>query len=400
MLLDDYNRPIGRRDIWALLFGGIVGAFLSFYMIGHQVEIPWVAGAFLAGYAIGVILHELGHAISCQLCGGRVLQIELGAKARSKPWLAFRFARFYWRIYSVPFSGKVYGTFYTERFYRLRNCLFILGGPMMNALLLAGGWYASTVPALESWSAEIGAWNVANCLLLYTSLVPFQIYARAGETQNNDVRLFFQVLRYRDADIKVFVESANVARAIATDPSMLDRWSLAELWQKHDESPQNVTYLSCLVAKLNDTDDDRYLDCVLKLMEHPRFSKSRIPSVIDQYLTWQLNRGSPPRPEVTDDLSRKLLDLEDSVSTRGTRGSVLIDLGRVTEGKAMLKGVLSRTESSIDKSYANVFLALAAKSEGNIQLAREHAVEARKIDPAGAALKRVADLLEPNHRRS
>jgi hypothetical protein len=57
--------------------------------------------------------------------------------------------------------------------------------------------------------------------------------------------------------------------------------------------------------------------------------------------------------------------------------------------------VLEKTTSTIDKTYANIFLALAEKQQGNLNLAREHAEKAAQLDPNCPALKRVSDLLSP-----
>ena len=51
----------------------------------------------------------------------------------------------------------------------------------------------------------------------------------------------------------------------------------------------------------------------------------------------------------------------------------MIDLDRIEEGKVLLKDVLAKTDSTLDQVYAHVFLALGAKAEGNLTLAREHA---------------------------
>jgi len=97
-----------------------------------------------------------------------------------------------------------------------------------------------------------------------------------------------------------------------------------------------------------------------------------------------------------DELSLELLEADPAnISIRGTRASVLVDLGRIDEGNAMLKEVLEKTTSTIDKTYANIFLALAEKQRGKLESAHEYARNAAKTDPGCPALKRVSDLLSP-----
>jgi len=59
----------------------------------------------------------------------------------------------------------------------------------------------------------------------------------------------------------------------------------------------------------------------------------------------------------------------------------------------MLEDVLVKTTSNIDKTHANIFLALAEKRRGRLDLARERAASAAKLDPTCPALNRVSDLL-------
>ncbi len=65
-------------------------------------------------------------------------------------------------------------------------------------------------------------------------------------------------------------------------------------------------------------------------------------------------------------IGQMLLDaLDNSVTCLGTRGSVLIDIGRIKEGRAILEEVLAKTESTIDKCYSHVVLAQAEEKGGN-----------------------------------
>jgi len=188
-------------------------------------------------------------------------------------------------------------------------------------------------------------------------------------------------------------------RSMTVDLDEIEVMSISELEAKHGADPANSPVLMILIGKLREIYDPRHLDYLLKLIELP-MSKEVIVEFIDAGITQQLNQGPFDRPEIMDQLSQRLLALDDTVSTRGTRGSVLVDLGRTDEGYAMLQDVIWKTESEFDKVYVHIFLALVQKQRGNTPAAREHAHEARKFGPDCPALQRVADLLEPDQRQS
>jgi predicted Zn-dependent protease len=106
-----------------------------------------------------------------------------------------------------------------------------------------------------------------------------------------------------------------------------------------------------------------------------------------------MNAASSNSAEM-DQLSQELIAANPgNISVMGTRGSILVDIGQIDEGKAMLIQVLEKTESLFDKSYTNIFLALAEKKQGNLEMARDYAERSAKLGPNCLALKRVSDLL-------
>jgi hypothetical protein len=155
-------------------------------------------------------------------------------------------------------------------------------------------------------------------------------------------------------------------------------------------------YLAAII-----TCDSRGKEYVLRLADHPNIPRMNLVRFLDSYITRALDRGPLDPSEFYDRISEKLLQADrDSITARGTRGSVLVEIGRIEEGKTMLQKVRTQTTATIDKTYANIFLALAEKRSGHLEAASEYAKAAAKFNPQCPALKRISDLLPVNQESS
>jgi Peptidase family M50 len=397
---DEPAQKLESGDYFGLFIAILLSAAATAFLLSsHEHPAGHVIIAWAICLIIGVICHELGHALAYLAVGGSVEYIQLGQAYPGKtPW-TFHLLGFAWHVYSVPMSGQVHGSLYSVDHFRLHRCLVIAGGPLTNAILLGVGLTFINTTQFDGLSEFLIGWNAANGVLLATSVVPMTIRHR-GKSRPNDGMLFWRTLLYTHTEVTQFVEGAHLRKRIGKDLQFATELPLEQLFELFTKEPSNPAYGVALLTQLHEANDPRYLDCLLKVLDQPKFSGKLAVMSIDSYLTWQLHHGAPERAEIADQLSLRLVAEEPSISTNGTRGSVLIDIGRVEEGKAMLQDVLTKSGSKIDKSYSNIFLALAARAEGNFALAREYAETAAKIDPACPALKRVADLLPADQRWS
>jgi hypothetical protein len=78
----------------------------------------------------GTILHESGHAIAGMLAGHRIFYIEIG---QGTAFLEFKQGRTRWRFRTILFGGLVQGFPKSPLRYRLKQFVFVLGGPAANA---------------------------------------------------------------------------------------------------------------------------------------------------------------------------------------------------------------------------------------------------------------------------
>jgi hypothetical protein len=391
MLSNELKRPVTRHDIVSVILG-VATAFAVIHYVGFtRSSRAWVIGFYLLSYGIGVVLHESGHAAAALVTGGEVNYMRLGFRITKRPPWTIKFLGFPILIYGLPFSGSVQSLVYSTHHYRTKRCFMIAAGVLVNTLLLLGGIVLIQVLPDNSDHSFVLGWMLANALLIAISLFPRKIRS-CGKIQGNDAMNFWETLNYSDEKIEQLINSAVLTRTMKQGAADAEKMSIPELLTKQEAEPANSAVLMYLIEKLREADDPRHLDYLLKLIELP-VPESTIGEFIDASLTRQLNGGPPKRPELADQLSQRLLKINDCISTRGTRGSVLVDLGRTDEGWTMLQHVLWKTASEFDQVYTHIFLALAESQRGNLAVAREHAGEAKRIDPACPALQRVSDLL-------
>lgn len=87
---------------------------------------------------------------------------------------------------------------------------------------------------------------------------------------------------------------------------------------------------------------------------------------------------------LADRFSAEALQLAPLVATvRGTRGSVLVELGRLEEAEALLLPVFEGSTKGVNRGFSALYLAIIARRRGQPQKAVRLAREARRYEPVG-----------------
>jgi tetratricopeptide (TPR) repeat protein len=272
----------------------------------------------------------------------------------------------------------------------------ITGAAPIASLILAGGSIALLMLIWPLDHSATSIWHyllpflvgwITPCVLFLPGvLLPYR-YEYVGRKMETDAMRLLTIPRLSDAEIEKKIRAAQTLLTIRAeiDPRTV---SLKQALERANAAPNDQLAISTAAAFLRKSCDPRVLGYYKKLVTlFPKSTKRT--QFLDQYLTCSLEMDAvSSNAEEMDQLSRELSAANpESVSVLGTRGSILIDLGRTAEGKAMLNEVLERTDSVFDKVYTFIFLALAEKQEGNLGLAHEYIEKAVKLDPNCPALK-------------
>jgi len=372
----------------------VLAALVLAISLTYNYPFPSYLCSALFAYIPAVCLHELGHAIATVCLGGKVHYITLGRRYNSKNSpRRVSFLGFQWRLYSTAFLGAVHASFYLENFYRSRWCLMILAGPLANFLAATPGFLIN-FDHPNRFTPLLAMWTIVNVYLGLSSFSPVESRPTDAPSQR-DINLIWKILCRTNLEIQQSVRHEIFHRDCLSKSTEITGLTLPELLILQERNPANSVLLYHVFHKMQIDKDPRQVEYLRKLSSDSNLPEQYISQIIDGFLTNQLTLGPSNQSEIIAELSIKLLKLDDCLTTRGTHGSILIDLGRIKEGQEILNDVLIKTTSNVDKTYANIFLALAAKQESNLELARELARKATMLDPNCPALKRVSDLLSP-----
>jgi hypothetical protein len=219
-----------------------------------------------------------------------------------------------------------------------------------------------------------------------------------------DALRLVSIARLSDKEIETKCFQSKLLQDVEGEKMILSSLPLREAITHFESNPQRIATLLALVEKLNEERDPREGEYLLRLIDHPDvdyLNKRGLADLLDDYITRHLDEGTVDANAQFNQFFQKLNELSGiSITTRGTCGSMLVDLGRAEEGKAILLDVLVKTGSETDKAYSNIFLALAEKQLGNLESARSYAQAAAKVGVECPALKRIADLLPEAGPRS
>jgi hypothetical protein len=80
-------------------------------------------------------------------------------------------------------------------------------------------------------------------------------------------------------------------------------------------------------------------------------------------------------------------------AVRGTRGTVLVAMGRIDEGLPMLLDSMSQAQLPNHKAQNACIIAEAECRRGNLEIARNYLEEARKLEPKCSLLSRAEAIL-------
>jgi tetratricopeptide (TPR) repeat protein len=131
-------------------------------------------------------------------------------------------------------------------------------------------------------------------------------------------------------------------------------------------------------------------ECFLKLLDHESITPE-IEALVWNNVAWaDLMIGTPERMVEADRLSLQAFERVPWLApVRGTRGSVLVELGHLDMGLEMLTKALKDNENAASKASNACYIALACSRKGRPLEAEEHLRQARKMDPKCLLIDRV-----------
>jgi tetratricopeptide (TPR) repeat protein len=430
-----------RRGHWLLLLGPVVVAALGAAAVAVAAVTPapvellqggprqanaalavavarpagWFAlncSLLLALLALLVVPHELGHALVGRLAGQRVFAVCIG----HGPLLgSLRLLGTRWQLRAFADGGTTYTGAPSLRFSRLRLFLMLLGGPLLNGLLLAAAlWWrppAALVGQLTRWPAAPGllllpAFVVANGTHLLLALVPSRTRAAGGVHTSDGLQLlltpFLSRAERETAHAGYFAQEGCEC---VSEGHYLDalQWFERGL-ERYPHSAANDFGVSCALLLTGCYDEaERRLAglrarndlgqglqaavadaCAVAALRRVIDARCRRPNGAETpegdtpaRLAALLDEGERRSQEALH--AGRQLPLPEQWSLMGTYGCLLVEQGRLDEGAAVLRLALTEVEPASEKAYCLGYLAVVAARQGRPGEARAALERARRL---------------------
>jgi len=335
---------------------------------------------FLGCWGGAVIAHELGHLVVARAFRLNPYSIAVGHGAT----LAERdFLGLHWALKAIPMTGilRIWPT--PSPLVRIRMLLMVSAGPATNVLLacvsgaLIWGTVSSSWPWMDRADGAVPLLVVlflVNCFVAVSSLWPrhAKIDGIVYPTDGLQIRQLLEgshatLVRLRET---VRAQSSGGAAKCAG-------WSAN--WQSLLASGEAQKTLRQSKQVL----DEQPLPLPLRCQ------------FLDMFATSFLMLDASAEIDDADRYSAELLRLQPNEWTvKGTRGSVLVEMGRLEEGTKLLSEVAEHDPLAFDRAIAASYLALAEIKQGNKQAASAWLAKARAFDPDCVPLKRFEGLVD------
>jgi len=348
------------------------------------------------GLFASILLHELGHAIAAWLGNWTVFRFRVGAGAE---WCRFKVRDTEVSFGAWPFSGFVLAVAKTPTFFRTKRLLFLLAGPAVDVILLAVFWRLSAMqyPRSLNWLFS------AILLVLFFQLSMFcgSIFPRLARIEGriipNDMLQIWGALTTNRTDAhnqfvghvfaaaRTYLERGQTARAQATvedAPIKPANWRLLDariLW---------IHLLLLLERK------EQAQQVKRNLLEISNSVNATRVEILDGLACLPIFYGHDDMlEEALGYINEAISEAPDEITLKGSKSSLLIELGRVDEGLNLLETVFESTQSENDRAICSYYRALAASRLGDQQRAQELLHAAFKQFPDSIVRNRVAKLI-------
>jgi len=362
-----------------------------------NVGILDLPGLFIAGFValhlvIGV--HEAGHWLAGRMVGIHTSRFLVGSGRRllhvRRPTFELLWSTYPTHGYVMPHPSPHLLSF-------PRTTIYSLGGIAAELLLAVACWACLRDNILSHW-----VWTTAiTRYVLFVLILQFvlTIYSSAypawgeigGSPQPNDA-------------LQIVLHWKTRGEKLGRTQFFADVAQYNEIARGND-TPKAETAFDALVAKYPKEPDLQLLFSG-KLAANGRYSEARTivddllkqeplaaatqAHYIDHLITLFLNYGISEWATEIDRWSYDaLLASPNSVTLRGSRGSVLAELGRNTEARILLEEVLAETDSTIDRVFCHTYLAWLDAQEGKRDSAQKHMKAAKALALPMPALDRI-----------
>lgn len=336
-----------------------------------------------------ILMHELAHAGAAKLTGLRVFGIVIGV---GKTVWSGKLFGMQWMVNSLPIGGITSVGAKPVPNIRWKLFLVYLAGPASHFILAyIAHLLARMLPAGSFGGRFLTALVFANILLALANLFPRKVSITTG-VQGTDGWHLLRVPFLKEQELTKLHVGYFAAEALLayTESDFDTARSWVEQALAHDgNSPIARNVLGMLQMALGEYPASR--QTFLQLLETEEAKEPALHYILLNNVAY-LNAlmGDPALlPEADQYSAEALKHLPWVAPVIGTRGTVLVELGQIEEGVAMLKKSMSLHPDKQGKALNACHIALGDYRRGEAAEAHKYLVTAQTLDPGCMLLPRV-----------
>jgi hypothetical protein len=335
----------------------LIGGFI-WVMVNPQNEFAWLvfqAGLFICLYPLTVAFHELGHVLAGFLTKSTVHGVTVGL---GHVLFKFELCGVEWRFCKVPVGGFTYVAVGDKKFYRIRDIITTLGGPLMNCLLviaLAIVLFSISSPWL---SAIIKAFMASNIFVCFYALVPKSRKDSGRNVPSDGLSLLTELFKSK-SEIDKEIEGYYVLEGY----NYIIKGRIGDSKRSYERGlalfPDSLELQIGMSRNLMHSGN--YADArtvLVKLRNKMDLKPEMAVSLLNDIATADVMMGTEQLLDEADAFSRTACEkMPWQVEFKGIRGLVLAKKGHIEQGLALLKEAMDKAEKSSDKAWYAFYIA-------------------------------------------
>jgi hypothetical protein len=368
------------------IYGGL-GLFMVLAFRDQDADWGWLLLNlfFLEMFLVMFVLpHELGHACAARLAGLRVFKLYVGSGRRL---FAMKLFGFETEFRAIPLGGLTVAIHKDKRWFRLKQFAYVVAGPAVNALLAISafgimGDFELWDPAKFGQGIELGQVFIgANLLIVLTNLWPHQIDTPMGKHASDGKSLWNTLFLNREA-----IDNNHSSWFLLEGVTCQEQGQFANALSWYERGlelyPDHLfllTLRATVVTELGRFEEAR--DCYLKLLARDLKGAFRATMLNNIAYVDALLGGAELLAEADRYSREALANLGWVPAVKGTRGTVLLELGCVEEALPLLRESMDQADQASGKAQNACLISIAESRRGRLSESEKYLDEAKRLMP-------------------
>ncbi|MDM9384339.1 M50 family metallopeptidase [Chlorogloeopsis sp. ULAP01] len=333
-----------------------------------------------------IFCHEMGHFLTAKIVGFNPYLVKIGM---GKKILQFKLFSSVIEFGSIPGGGITYISNLELKWLKSKLILMYLGGPIVNfilffALTKLSNYYDGEILVDVSFVEIINFLAYIEILLFIFNILPLEA-KQYGMNVGSDGK---QVIDALTKSNQQFIQKLlGLSRYTSKQDNSSNQFFNNDL--------KSLQLLFKAQAQINRQNFDDAVELLELLLNNSHFITRDKIYIIDILASIVINHGENKYLQKADKWSGEALLLANDIKTvQGTRGSILIELGRYNEGKEMLLPLTEAGNDTIDIVVSCCYIAKADYFLGNEEQAKNWLKKAKKVGAGSPTLHQIISRIQ------